>query len=222
MIKLGFIAENDISSWRCDCGSPPRPATRLEFNYWAGAKDLTIETSGAKGHPRHLWHRVLLAGPWGWNHTRPTRMSVPLLWRSSTVLRIRQGARRQAVHDGGGQISRRSGSNLAAFGQVFPAASPRCKPRACPWPCTLCTAPRSSTACGRTKSCGRSTPPSHEDRPRQPARRRHRVPALFSAAHAMFTRCTSKRPSRWATTPGVAAGRRHGRHHVGQDFRLPL
>ena len=49
MIKMGFIATNDLDKLACDCRfAADNGYSGLEFNYWANAADLTIEAVKAQ------------------------------------------------------------------------------------------------------------------------------------------------------------------------------
>lgn len=69
-MKLGFIAHNDLQGIEDDCRfAVEHGFSGLEFNYWAGFKDLTAETVAQM---RAILDRHGVAcstlGLWGWNH----------------------------------------------------------------------------------------------------------------------------------------------------------
>jgi sugar phosphate isomerase/epimerase len=123
MIKLGFIAENDISKLACDCRFAAETGyAGLEFNYWAGAKDLTIETVKAqKAILDTFGVECSSLGLWGWNHTSTNHDErAAALAQLDKFIAFAQVLDAKLFMTGGGQIEGGLDANLAAFGQVFP------------------------------------------------------------------------------------------------------
>jgi sugar phosphate isomerase/epimerase len=123
-MKLAFIAQNDLTGIEEDAQfAAEQGFTGLEFNYWAGFKDLTAETVAAmrKLLDRH-GVRAASLGLWGWNHIAPDaeerRASLAHLDRAIEFAEI-LGA--SILITGGGRLPTGTlDENVAEFVQVFP------------------------------------------------------------------------------------------------------
>ncbi|MGI6375844.1 MAG: sugar phosphate isomerase/epimerase family protein [Anaerolineae bacterium] len=123
MIKLGFIAENDISKLACDCRfAAEHGYSGLEFNFWGNAKDLTLDTvKGMKAILDTFCIECSSLGLWGWNHTSTNHDErTAALVQLDKFIEFAQVLDAKLFMTGGGQIEGGYDANLAAFGQVFP------------------------------------------------------------------------------------------------------
>ncbi|MCB0060878.1 MAG: sugar phosphate isomerase/epimerase [Caldilineaceae bacterium] len=123
-MKLAFIAQNDLAGIEADAQfAAEQGFAGLEFNYWAGFADLTVETVAAmrKILDRH-GVRAASLGLWGWNHTaldtEERRVSLGHLERAIQFAEM-LGA--EILITGGGNVSGAShADNAAAFAKVIP------------------------------------------------------------------------------------------------------
>ena len=72
-MRLAFIANNDLAGMEEDARfAADHGFAGLEFNYWAGFKDLTAETVAQMRQLLDRYGvRAASLGLWGWNHTAP-------------------------------------------------------------------------------------------------------------------------------------------------------
>jgi len=123
-MRLAFIAQNDLAGLEADAQfAAEQGFAGLEFNYWDGFADLTVETvtEMRKILDRH-GVRAASLGLWGWNHTatdaEERRISLAHLDRAIEFAE-RLGA--EILITGGGNLPGGSlADNAAAFTEVFP------------------------------------------------------------------------------------------------------
>jgi sugar phosphate isomerase/epimerase len=123
MIKLGFIAENDISKLAEDCRfAAENGYTGLEFNYWGGAKDLTLDTvKGMKAILDTYGIECSSLGLWGWNHTAAdTAEQAAALAQLDKFIEFAKVLDTKLFITGGGTVEGGYDANVAAWLKVFP------------------------------------------------------------------------------------------------------
>lgn len=123
-MKLAFIGLNDLAGVEADAKfAAENGFTGLEFNYWAGFKDLTADTVVQM---RQILDRYGVQcsalGIWGWNHIAPDaeerRVSLGHLDRA---IQFAETLGASVLITGGGRIPNASAAqNVAEFVKVFP------------------------------------------------------------------------------------------------------
>lgn len=123
-MKLAFIANNDLAGIEADAKfAAENGFTGLEFNYWAGFKDLTTDTVAQM---RQILDRYGVKcsalGIWGWNHiasdAEERKVSLGHLERA---IQFAETLGSNILITGGGRIAGASSAqNVAEFVQVFP------------------------------------------------------------------------------------------------------
>lgn len=124
-MKLAYIALNDLPGVEADAKfAAENGFTGLEFNYWAGFKDLTADTVTQM---RQILDRYGVKcsalGLWGWNHISPDaeerRVSLGHLDRA---IQFAETLGASVLITGGGRIPGAPvEQNVAEFVQVFPS-----------------------------------------------------------------------------------------------------
>ena len=121
---MGFIADNDLAGLEADAQFAAEHGFQgLEFNYWGGFKDLTLETVARM---RKIMDRFgvgcSMLGLWGWNH-----MSTDATVRAEAHEMLGRAIDFAAVlgaevfTTGGGQVEGADlERNVAEFQKVFP------------------------------------------------------------------------------------------------------
>jgi len=138
MIKLGFIAENDISLLPADCRfAADNGYAGLEFNYWGGAKDLSLDTvKGMKAILDIYGLECSSLGLWGWNHTAadPAERAAAQEQLDKFV-EFAQVLDAKLFMTGGGQADGGLDANIQAFGEVFPSRLAKLESAGIPFAC---------------------------------------------------------------------------------------
>ncbi|MGI6375848.1 MAG: sugar phosphate isomerase/epimerase family protein [Anaerolineae bacterium] len=123
MIKLGFIATNDLDKLACDCRfAADNGYAGLEFNYWANAADLTIDKVRAQKAilDAHCLECSSL-GLWGWNHTsRDAAEQAAALAQLDKFIEFAQVLDTKLFMTGGGVVDGCYDANVEAWLKVFP------------------------------------------------------------------------------------------------------
>ncbi len=123
MIKLGFIAENDVVKLAEDCRfAADNGYTGLEFNYWANAKDLALDTVKAqKAIMDAFGIECSSLGLWGWNHTAPDATEqAAALEQLDKFIEFAKVLGAKVFITGGGTVEGGYDANVAAWQKVFP------------------------------------------------------------------------------------------------------
>jgi inosose dehydratase len=122
-MRWGFIAQNDLPGIEADCRFAVEHGFEgLEFNYWAGFKDLTADTVGEM---RAILDRYGIKcstfGIWGWNHLAsdpPERETSHMQLGRAIEFAKTMGAPTLII--GGGQEGDKSlDENIASFADVM-------------------------------------------------------------------------------------------------------
>jgi sugar phosphate isomerase/epimerase len=123
-MRLAFIANNDLAGIEEDARfAADHGFAGLEFNYWAGFKDLTADTVAQMRRILDRYGvRAASLGLWGWNHTAPDadeqRASLAHLDRA---IQFGEMLGAEILITGGGQIPGATmAENVAAFAKVMP------------------------------------------------------------------------------------------------------
>jgi len=123
MIKMGFIATNDLDKLACDCRfAADNGYSGLEFNYWANAADLTIEAVKAQKAILDAYCLECSSlGLWGWNHTSPDAAEQgAALAQLDKFIEFAKVLDTKLFMTGGGTVEGGYDANVAAWLKVFP------------------------------------------------------------------------------------------------------
>lgn len=122
-MKLGFIANNDLPGIESDCRFAVEHGFKgLEFNYWAGFKDLTAETvERMRALLDQYGVECSTFGLWGWNHLAGDEAERAESHRQlNRAIDFAQTMRAPILITGGGQLDGKSlDENVAAFAAVM-------------------------------------------------------------------------------------------------------